>query len=188
MLVHVWRSDSSIIGKSSHAHVVASVIVLASLHCSVDKSATTFSFDAVRITSSSTQVFESSGSTSITIASANFGQAPVFCMKARLGRSSCEVSKWLSESSLACRSASALLSTNLFFAEVSFLKKISAFQTQRFPNAGITSSIHRINSPCTGAVLISVFGAKFGVYSVSSSSFAGCLHLSIVEVYSGQQI
>ena len=172
MMAHVWRSDSCIVGKSSHSHVVAAVTIVASLHSTASPSQVKFSFNAMIIRRVSTDTFESSGGTSVTISSSNFGLAPVFCMKARLGRSSCEVSTWLSESGITCRCASALMSTNVLAAEVSFSKQISEFQTQQFPYPGVISSIHRSNFSGTGAMVLSLFSAKFGIYSVSSSTLS----------------
>ena len=162
-----WHSDTCMVSRRPSG-LQATQRVAISFGSRVGSGSEALSQDLRRSSAIKSLNSASTGSSSLTIFGLNLGQTQ-YCISSRIHQSSCEISEWRSDSSVACRAFQAIGSSHRLV--VSSGDRIESSSRAMSMSGSLLSSVRPVNGALTGASVIVLHGTNLG-YAVYTSEFA----------------
>ena len=110
------------------------------------------------------------GSSSVTVLGSNMGQVS-FSTQVRGGGTACESSGWLSDTSVQCRAGRQLMGSRAL--AVTAGARVGSMSVGFSAAATALSALKAANSPSTGSISVTVYGAGMGLGAYSATSRMG---------------
>ncbi len=159
----VWTSDSSIFCKAASGIGRSLSVKVTALH-QVSSSPLTISYLQATLSSIVSNVIPSTGSLLSSLFGSGYGVAD-HSVRARVGGTSCELTGWVSDSSLVCKAPSGLLQSRLLVVSVS---QSASFQSILSYSQALLSSLNPLVMQSSGS-FFTLFGSSFGVFDSTVS-------------------
>ena len=159
----LWMSDTSVVCRSA-AGSGSTLPVYLTIARAVDALSQAVSYDGPSVRS--VFAIRLRDTVSLSVVGKNFGTSH-FSSSIRFGFTVAMISRWRSDSSLLCRSASAHLARDSIVVTAG---RLTGTLTNLFADMGLMLSVlQRSNSPMSGSAIINVMGLRLGRESYSAS-------------------
>jgi hypothetical protein len=169
----LWISDSRIVCQNAQG-VGSQKDVAVTVALQLGSLAQAFTFDSPTVTAvDPASTTPASGATIVSIFGSNFGKFS-YSDRARLGRTACEATAWVSDSLVTCKAPAGLgLGLNVVTTVAGIRGTAVASVAYTAPQVTSVNGATVTTSPAVGGEILTILGSSFGVFDASVTVIIG---------------